>query len=103
MLNITTEVVESGKRRGSRPLKTRSLKRYLLEKGEAWINALLEAERDEFLGRGRYELLDEEHDNYRNGKASNPVPAMPANKEYDSRTLHALTGYFQAFSPGETR
>jgi len=43
------------------------LKRYLLEKVQAWTNALLEAERDEFLGRGRYELLDEEHDNYRNG------------------------------------
>jgi len=67
MLNITTEVVESGKGPGSGPLKTRSLKRYLLEKVQAWTNALLEAERDEFLGRGRYELLDEEHDNYRNG------------------------------------
>jgi putative transposase len=32
-----------------------------------WINSLLEAERDEFLGRGRHERLDEEHDNYRNG------------------------------------
>ena len=67
MLNITTEVVESGKRTESQRRKTRSLKRYLLEKVQAWVNALLEAERDEFLGRGRYELLDEEHDNYRNG------------------------------------
>ena len=67
MLDISTEVVESGKGPGSGPLKTRSLKRYLLEKVQAWTNALLEAERDEFLGRGRYELLDEEHDNYRNG------------------------------------
>ncbi|MGH8335751.1 MAG: IS256 family transposase, partial [Gammaproteobacteria bacterium] len=45
----------------------RSLKRYLLEKMQVWINSLLEAERDEFLGRGRHELLDEKHDDYRNG------------------------------------
>ena len=34
---------------------------------QTWINGLLEAERDEFLGRARHERLDEEHDNYRNG------------------------------------
>jgi putative transposase len=32
-----------------------------------WVNGLLEAERGEFLGRGRYQMLDEQHDNYRNG------------------------------------
>ncbi len=31
------------------------------------MNSLLEAERDEFLGRGRHQPLDAEHDNYRNG------------------------------------
>ena len=30
-------------------------------------NSLLEGERDEFLGRGRHQPLDAEHDNYRNG------------------------------------
>lgn len=34
---------------------------------QVWINGLLDAERDEFLGRGRKEPLDEKHDNYRNG------------------------------------
>ena len=45
----------------------RSLKRYLLEKMQAWINSLLEVERDEFLGRSRYEPLGDKDDNYRNG------------------------------------
>jgi putative transposase len=45
----------------------RSLKRYLLEKMEAWISGLLEAERDEFWGRGRYEALSGKEGNYRNG------------------------------------
>src|SRR5947207_11719397 len=34
---------------------------------KSWINSLLEGERDEFLGRGRHQPLDPEHDNYRNG------------------------------------
>lgn len=34
---------------------------------QSWINSLLEAERDEFLGRGRQVPLDKQHDNYRNG------------------------------------
>lgn len=33
---------------------------------QIWINGLLEGERDEFLGRSRYEPLGERHDNYRN-------------------------------------
>jgi putative transposase len=37
-----------------------------LEKVRTWINALLEAERDEFLGRGRHQRIGEEG-NYRNG------------------------------------
>ena len=67
MLNITLEEV-SDKKKG--PLKRdqkRSLKRYLLEKVQQWINSLLEAERDEFLGRDRQQRLDENRDNYRNG------------------------------------
>lgn len=70
MLNITTETgrneEENGKA-GKAKKQKRSLKRYLLEKMQFWINSLLEAERDEFLGRSRREPLDEEHDNYRNG------------------------------------
>ena len=66
-MNLSTE----GKveKRGSAEAKQRkrSLKRYVLEKMQTWINGLLEAERDEFLGRARHERLDEEHDNYRNG------------------------------------
>jgi transposase-like protein len=38
-----------------------------LEKLQTWVNSLLEGERDEFLGRGRHQPLDENHDNYRNG------------------------------------
>jgi putative transposase len=34
---------------------------------QSWVNSLLEAERDEFLGRGRYQPLDAKHHNYRNG------------------------------------
>src|SRR2546426_706087 len=36
-------------------------------KGTQEGGCVLEAERDEFLGRGRYASLDEQHDNYRNG------------------------------------
>ncbi len=39
----------------------------MLEKLRTWINSLLEAEREEFLGRSRHQPLDGEHDNYRNG------------------------------------
>src|SRR5437016_12414866 len=53
--------------RNSEGKKQQSLKQHLLEKMKTWINGLLEAERDEFLGRGRHQPLDEEHDNYRNG------------------------------------
>lgn len=67
MLNISTEVIMEGKSTDVQRQKARSLKRYLLEKMRDWINGLLEAERDEFLGRGRYQMLDEHHDNYRNG------------------------------------
>lgn len=70
MLNITTETGRAAEEKqnpgkGGKP--KRSLKKYLLEKMQVWINSLLEAERDEFLGRGRHEKLDEKHDNYRNG------------------------------------
>ena len=68
MLNITTDVVGSKEKKTGWPEnRDGSLKRYLLEKIRTWINPLLEAERDEFLGRGRYQALDQEHDNYRNG------------------------------------
>lgn len=69
MLNLNIEV-ESPKghlRKRSAKKEKQSLKRYLLEKMQQWINFLLEAERDEFLGRPRYGGLDEAHDNYRNG------------------------------------
>ena len=67
MLNITTEPVsceEPGKEAAE---KKRSLKQYVVEKLRKWVNSLLEAERDEFLGRARHQPLDEAHDNYRNG------------------------------------
>jgi putative transposase len=66
-MNVSTE--GKAEKRGTAEAKRRkrSLKRYLLEKMQTWINGLLEAERDEFLGRARHERLDEEHDNYRNG------------------------------------
>jgi putative transposase len=70
VLNITTETSRTAEQKeepGKGEKQRRSLKRYLLEKMRTWINSLLEAERDEFLGRGRHERLDEEHDNYRNG------------------------------------
>jgi len=66
-MNLSTE--GKAEKRGTAEAKQRkrSLKRYVLEKMQTWINGLLEAERDEFLGRARHERLDEEHDNYRNG------------------------------------
>lgn len=67
MLNITTEVVGSEANVDRRKAEKISLKEYVLEKLRTWINSLLEAERDEFLGRGRHQPLDSEHDNYRNG------------------------------------
>ena len=67
MLNITTEVEGAEKRSGEEAKKKHSLRQYLLEKMKSWINSLLEGERDEFLGRGRHQPLDPEHDNYRNG------------------------------------
>ncbi|MGH9405608.1 MAG: Rid family hydrolase [Terriglobia bacterium] len=70
MLNISTETgrtTEENEKPGKSEKQKRSLKGYLLEKMQVWINSLLEAERDEFLGRGRHEPLDEKHDNYRNG------------------------------------
>ena len=67
MLNITTEVVGSEANVDKGTAKKVSLKQYVLEKLRTWINSLLEAERDEFLGRGRHQPLDLEHDNYRNG------------------------------------
>jgi hypothetical protein len=55
MLNLNIEV-ESPKghlRKRSAKKEKQSLKKYLLEKMQQWINFLLEAERDEFLGRPR--------------------------------------------------
>ena len=67
MLNITTEVVGSEVDVEKATSKKVSLKQYVLEKLRTWVNSLLEGERDEFLGRGRHQPLDAEHDNYRNG------------------------------------
>ena len=66
-MNLNTEEKREKKETQGERESKRSLKRYLLEKMQAWINGLLEAEREEFLGRGRHEMLDERHDNYRNG------------------------------------
>ena len=69
MLNVNIEVESAQahlqKRSGKKEKK--SLKQYLLEKMRTWIDSVLEAERDEFLGRGRYAPLGEGQDNYRNG------------------------------------
>ena len=67
MLNITTEATEPNLGAETATPKKASLKRYVLEKMRTWVNSLLEAERDEFLGRGRHQPLDERHDDYRNG------------------------------------
>ena len=67
MLNITTEPTRPNAQAETAPPKKASLKRYVLEKLRTWVNSLLEAERDEFLGRGRHQPLDPAHDNYRNG------------------------------------
>jgi hypothetical protein len=42
--------------------KKSSLKQYVLEKLRTWVNSLLEAEWNEFLGRGRQQALHPEHD-----------------------------------------
>jgi putative transposase len=67
VLNLSTEGKVEKKGTREEKQRKRSLKRYLLEKMQAWINGLLEAERDEFLGRGRYEPLSGKEGNYRNG------------------------------------
>jgi len=66
-LNIEVESAQAHFKGQSGKKEKKSLKRHLLEKMKNWINSLLEGERDEFLGRGRYEGLDAEHNNYRNG------------------------------------
>jgi len=65
MLNINIEVesAQAHLKKGSGKKEKKSLKQHLLEKMRNWINSLLEGERDEFLGRSRYEGLDGEHDN----------------------------------------
>lgn len=69
MLNINIEVesTQAQLRKAAGKKEKKSLKQYLLEKMRTWINSVLESERDEFLGRGRYAPLEEGQDNYRNG------------------------------------
>jgi hypothetical protein len=67
VLNLSTEGKAGRKGTGEEKQQKRSLNRYLWENMQVRINSLLEADRDEFLGRGRHALLDEEHDDYRNG------------------------------------
>jgi transposase-like protein len=67
VLNITTEALRSEADVERTVAKKSSLKQSVLEKLRPWVNSLWEAERDEFLGRGRHQPLDEEHANYRNG------------------------------------
>ena len=64
MLDISIDS-ESNQKGIEKPEK-KSLKAYLLEKIRTWVNSLLEAERDEFLGRQRHEPVGE-GGNYRNG------------------------------------
>jgi transposase-like protein len=66
-INIEVESAQAHLRKGAGRREKKSLKQYLLEKMRTWIDSVLEGERDEFLGRGRYAQLDEQHDNYRNG------------------------------------
>ncbi|MGH9440038.1 MAG: transposase [Terriglobia bacterium] len=66
-MNITTESSRPGQEGEKAPPKKASLKHCVLEKLRTWVNSLLEAERDEFLGRGWRRPLDASHDNYRNG------------------------------------
>lgn len=66
-MNLSTEEKAEKKETAEEKQGKHSLKRYLLEKMQGWINGLLEAERDEFLGRGRYAPLSGKDGNYRNG------------------------------------
>lgn len=86
------------------------MKRYLLEKMHIWINGLLEAERDDFLGWGRHEALDEKHDNYRNGYRPRSINFfglgriqlwVPRDRrgEFESGWLLGLEGVFKRFFP----
>jgi hypothetical protein len=63
VLNITTEPTRPNPEAEAAAPKKSSLKRYVLEKLRTWVNSLLEGERDEFLGRGRQQPLDEGHNN----------------------------------------
>ena len=67
MMNLSREGKVEKKESKEEKQRKRWLKRYLLEKMQAWINGLLEAERDEFWGRGRHEPLSGKEGNYRNG------------------------------------
>lgn len=67
---ITTETGRNSQESGNAAKgqnQKRSLKRYLPDRMQIWINILLESQRDELLSRGRHQPVDEKHDNYRNG------------------------------------
>jgi len=53
MLNINIEVesTQAHLRKPAGKKEKKSLKQYLLERMRTWIDGVLEAERDEFLGR----------------------------------------------------
>ena len=91
MLNITIE----GPTKIARKRKERSLKSFLLGKMREWINQLLEAERDEFLDRGRQAPLDERHDNYRNGYRPRRINFFGLGK-LDIRVPRDRKGEFQS-------
>ena len=61
MSKLTVELEHGNEKAGKR------LKRWLLEKAQAWLNGLLEAEMAQHLQRGRYEPLADGQSNYRNG------------------------------------
>ena len=91
MLNLNIEV-ESGEghlRKRSGRKEKQSLRQYLREKMRSWINSLLEGERDEFLGRGRYQGLDAEHDNL---LAALAWSALPRNGESSAQPTAETSG-----------
>jgi putative transposase len=61
MSKLTVELEHGNEKAG------KSLKRWLLDKAQAWLNGLLEAEMAQHLQRGRYEPLSAGQSNYRNG------------------------------------
>ena len=103
MLHITTEVPEGTELVGKVGNKKHSLKQHLLEKMKTWINGLLEGERDEFLGRGRHVVLDESHDNYRNGYRPRRINFFRIGRNRAESPTRSPRGVHLAVAAGEKR